>query len=549
MHDDRGVLTPRCQPRPRGRRHVNNRGVAFLLAVYLSALAILLLGGVSLQRTNTDLRAAQISRDVHQRFWLAEGAMDYALAHVRSQEPVVTTSGKTNLTVLDGQKYRVPTPFGDAHFTVETTAAAILSPDRQRLTRRIVAKGRESTSRPFAELSVVYSQEGPLEGMWGRKFVLAGGGANFPETFLRGSMRSNVAAIAATNDMATLKLKLDGLGFGRDTDADGKVDYDDIITQVSSELSSVKEGYKLINGLRLGRFGDDDSAARYVDKPAEEQIPHVEGNVSVGAVTSIPMPHVDVATADIPLLAPFSPAVRTALAPLYCAGDLDVPETNLDIREPFGIVNNGRLIMDLDSSANRMTLCVNSVTPSTNELWIATMLNDPPAITFHQPTTIYVTGSRHIDVRQNTVSIPGFGTLPALLMPLIGIQNVWDVSVGAKFSAVDAQGKTIPNGVRIITTNPRPAAPLFSIPAGAPIGVVWVKPGKFSGSIYAPDSLVVMRAREATGRNPSDRIDLQSAAGTDVLIELEADAAHIGKVEGSAVSQNTTTILSWTADK
>jgi hypothetical protein len=529
----------------------NNRGAAFLLTIYLSALAILLLGGASLQRTNTELRAAQISRDVHQRFWLAEGAMDYALAHVRNNEPVVTTLGKTHATILDGVEYRVPAPAGQqARFTVETTAAAILSPDRQRLTRRIVAKGRESTSRPFSELSVVYTQEGPLEGLWARNFVIAGGGANFPETFLRGSMRSNIGALTSTVDVAARKLKLDGLGMGRDMDLDGAVDYDDVIRQVSSELRSVKEGYKLLNGLTLGKAGDDDTASTYVSGPAEQQIPHVEGNVSVGMVTSIPMPHVDVATADIPLLSMVHPALRAALAPAYCSGNLDVPETDLDIREPFATLDSsGRLIMDLDPAPNRMTLCVNSVTPATGQLWIDTMLNNPPAITFRQPTTIYVTGSKHMDVSSLTVPIPGLGTLPAALMPLVGIQNVWDVSVGAKFSAVDARGRTIANGMRIITTNPRPAVPILGVPAGAPIGVVWVKPGNFSGSVYAPDSLVVMRARELGGRDPSDRIDLQSMVGTDVIIELEADAAQVGKVDGSTVPQNTTSVLSWTAER
>jgi hypothetical protein len=57
----------------------SERGAAFLLAVYFAALMLFVLGGVSLQRTTTDVRAAEISRDLSQSFWAAEGALDRML--------------------------------------------------------------------------------------------------------------------------------------------------------------------------------------------------------------------------------------------------------------------------------------------------------------------------------------------------------------------------------------------------------------------------------------------------------------------------------------
>jgi len=57
----------------------NRRGAAFLLAVYFASLMFLLLGGVSLQRTMTEVKAASLSRDLHQAFWSADGAFDRSL--------------------------------------------------------------------------------------------------------------------------------------------------------------------------------------------------------------------------------------------------------------------------------------------------------------------------------------------------------------------------------------------------------------------------------------------------------------------------------------
>ncbi len=62
----------------------NRRGAAFLLAVYFASLMFLVLGGVSLQRTMTEMKASYLSRDMHQSFWNSEAAFDQALIALRA---------------------------------------------------------------------------------------------------------------------------------------------------------------------------------------------------------------------------------------------------------------------------------------------------------------------------------------------------------------------------------------------------------------------------------------------------------------------------------
>ena len=60
------------------------RGAAFLLAVYFTGLMLLTLGGVALQRTMTDVRAAQLSTQLAQSYWGSEAAYDQAFNGLRA---------------------------------------------------------------------------------------------------------------------------------------------------------------------------------------------------------------------------------------------------------------------------------------------------------------------------------------------------------------------------------------------------------------------------------------------------------------------------------
>jgi len=55
-----------------------------LLSIYLSAMTLLVLGGIALQRTAVESRAAQVSRDLAQAFWGTEAAFDKAVLGLRA---------------------------------------------------------------------------------------------------------------------------------------------------------------------------------------------------------------------------------------------------------------------------------------------------------------------------------------------------------------------------------------------------------------------------------------------------------------------------------
>ncbi|MBI4003515.1 MAG: hypothetical protein HY353_00670, partial [Candidatus Omnitrophica bacterium] len=65
-------------------RLTNRHGAAFLLAIYVASLMLLLLGGVSLQRSTAEARASQVSRDLNQSFWITEATLDRVMIEFRA---------------------------------------------------------------------------------------------------------------------------------------------------------------------------------------------------------------------------------------------------------------------------------------------------------------------------------------------------------------------------------------------------------------------------------------------------------------------------------
>ena len=150
-------------------RHSNRRGAVLLLAVYLTSLLLLILGGISLQRTVMESRAAHVSRDTQQAFFLAEGALDVALSKLR------TTS------LLDGlyPPLNLPELPSGTSVTITTSAAQIVDRQTQRITRRIVAT---ATLPPGTTSTVTATvrETGSLRGTW----------ANGPLIFMGGPLGS-----------------------------------------------------------------------------------------------------------------------------------------------------------------------------------------------------------------------------------------------------------------------------------------------------------------------------------------------------------------------
>ena len=80
----------------------NRRGAVFLLSVYFASLMLLVLGGISLQRTMIETRASQLSRDSTQAFYLADGALDYALSAVKKEYVL----GQISIWDIDFEPYQ-----------------------------------------------------------------------------------------------------------------------------------------------------------------------------------------------------------------------------------------------------------------------------------------------------------------------------------------------------------------------------------------------------------------------------------------------------------
>lgn len=143
------------------KRLTSRRGAVFLLSVYFTSLVLLILGGISLQRTMTENRAAQVSRDTQQAFYLAEGALDVALTRLHTSDLLDGAYGaedQTALPVLNG----LPT---GARVMLTTTAAQVLNPTTQQISRQVRATG-VVPSGVTAQVTASITQQGPLKGAW-----------------------------------------------------------------------------------------------------------------------------------------------------------------------------------------------------------------------------------------------------------------------------------------------------------------------------------------------------------------------------------------------
>lgn len=179
----------------------NRHGAAFLLAIYFSAIVLLLLGGVSLQRTTVDARAAQVSRNLQQAFYLAESGLDQSLQHLRSGIPLTPQQRADELAALGGEyaswlaqpSSDLPdgiygpyeTPSGSYRFEVRTTKIEVSgSPDRtMRLTRTVTATGTSSGVPTSVTATFLTAQE-PLSGMFANGWITVG------DTLVKGSLHS-----------------------------------------------------------------------------------------------------------------------------------------------------------------------------------------------------------------------------------------------------------------------------------------------------------------------------------------------------------------------
>ncbi|MBI4343370.1 MAG: hypothetical protein HY601_00960, partial [Candidatus Omnitrophica bacterium] len=238
-----------------------------MLTVYFCSVTLFVMSALSLQRTNLAMRAAQVSRDLQQAFWLAEAAMDSAAVRLATEQ------------LVDGVPYEISSVTGKAAFTLYTDSAAITAPGedgsaRMKLTRRIVGQGT-AASGVTSSVSAYFTQEGPAQGVWGNGMVVAHGGAVHPDVFFTGSMRSQLGAMASVVDADASLLRYHGVAQA--------ADLKDLAARSSQDLVSLKNGYKYLQGIT----GEDDSGMKYVEGSQQMSIPYVSGEATIGELPSI----------------------------------------------------------------------------------------------------------------------------------------------------------------------------------------------------------------------------------------------------------------------
>lgn len=510
----------------KGREHSNDRGAVFLLAVYMSALILLLLGGVSIQRTGAEMRAAQLSRDLHQSFWLADAAMDAALARINSQH------------VEDGIEYPVEpvrTGKGSASFHVWTQSATLHRPPSiysgtdfwQVLVRQITATGVAADGRTTQVVSS-FQESGPLSGGWAKRVIAAHGGFSRlqDERFFVGGLHAELAALATTVSNQR-KMIFEGAGVG-DPSKSIEDNVHALEQQVSQQLLGLKDGYKVFRGIPAD--AEDYAGQAFVAKETlyQEKVPHVEGAVSVGARITMKR-----------AAPPFS---------IWCSpGSLLLPSdrtTVVDAGVPL-VTSTGSPIFPAIQADGSLILCVKAIVPQDDDMWLSSVLGiSTPELKFMKRTTLYLTGNETRTLAGKYLPIDTNNDGLADGQALLGIGDLsslppaWNLSLGAKLSTVDASGKVIPNGVSIISTD--------AGSNGQPAGTVWIQPGQLEGGvIYAPNALVVLRARKNGDESP---LRFQAIAGDEVVIELDdPENANVGWQLSSLFPRLVvnTTIRSW----
>ncbi len=573
-------------------RLANRRGAAFLLAIYFASLMFLLLGGISLQRTMIETHAAQISRDFQQTFFLADGAVDSALANIRKQSLLngvkyypTGLAGSFSNTPLSLAAYLISglqlppalTMMDRASFTIQTLSGKVLSNGEQDVTRYIAATGTTSSGKQ-ANISAYYEEEGPVDGIWANGMIIIHGGANPEDIMATGGMHSGLGAIATTGDLLPTNSPLllpprgliDLVGLKRFTGLTlGGAAYvknlKTLETTISPELRGIKNGYKCRqlsvcvgqldmmewNGLTQvppyqilatpipSTIDEQDGTMDYhnppnnaLSIPYSKTLARVDGNAELGMVQRI---H--------PVRAPSG---------MPCGGILKVPSSGLIIGNGWPGVGMGGVGRDVDSNAATITLCVQAIVPEEETYVIDALIDSPPQVTFTAPAQVFVTGSQYYNFSE---TIPGpnppqprfrihtptalaaFGaSFPAAMaLPFAGMSLELDVSVGVTIQA--------PKGVEVVVTDQW-------LPHGRH-SLVRVRPGaQFVGSIYAPKSLVAVAPRD---HPPTDATtgkvipyQMKSIVGHDVIVELQGDRIKLGwDADPNAKPPTVKRILSW----
>lgn len=526
----------------------NDRGAVFLLAIYFSALILLLVGGVSLQRTNTEVRAAQVSRDLQQAFWLSESALDHYKAQTR--QVVLEMNKELPAGNLPAQADSAAT-FSVKPIDAEIVDMTGLVPDAvmisgkqlvvnpyQKVTREVTGTGQVGGKQVKVH---AYTQESePLQGIWANKTigVAAGRGLVGNDIVVRGDLHSGLGSVVSTIDGSpgqeqlamhgVIKLNPDALSGPEDQKLAAWA------SQATSELKSVKNAYKLLQGIPTAL--DNYDKVDFTSSAATETAEHVSGSLSVGMSNTSKAFGGQV----------FAPCHGTLLLSSGKTTTIDKGFSCVNgVSNTAGVSCVGA-VSDLSADQDYISICANAIVPGTASEWVnSTVGGQLPHLIFRQPTSLILYGSRQIDTVVGGVGTPlpsPFSALDTLfLQNYFQIQANWQVTLAAKISGIGSLGQELPIKIFEQKDLNRP---------DSSYGIVYVQPGdNFSGSIFTPESLVVLRKRACadTPAGCTSDLDLQYVVGNEVAIELEKDAVQIGGAPGDKKDSDKVSVdfLSW----
>lgn len=473
----------------------NQQGAVFLLAVYFTALTLLLLGGISFQRTNLEARSAQVFRDQQQAFWLSEAGLDKALAVLRTN----------NGTIKDDTDYPVSTLKGTATFRVKTDAQG----NHVVTTTGVVSGTRQNVN------ATVAVEKYPQEGLWaGENIWIVTGQLTPPLPKVTGEFHITGGAVGA--------LKL----LGADLDGPVTLGPSGITPYSTSASLGPWGGYG--EGDQANAIGYDTPPALGFYVPGVAGFPMSPDSPAGSGIQT--RPGLPTQFSTLPQLAVMKPpervdprndaVVNASTAASRCTSD-------------WGPANNGYLFL---TGNRQMTIKdgdpLDLSPPGDGKILMclqALSLKNSSHLTFTSPTTIYLVGSKN-----RWVTTYQWGGMTFRIKRL-------HVAYGQDHDAV----LQVLQGTQVLTNAAELVVPKWASSYDTMgQGKIIMRGGTFNGSVAAPYSWVEIgtTTSEGIGLNPVRVVGMWISLylSHDLILKKDANAPSLSKSTGSA------SILNWT---
>lgn len=479
-------------------RFTNRRGAALLLTIYLTSLILLILGGVSLQRSTIESRAGQVSRDTQQAFYLAESGLDQALVALRSGQ------------VLPEEDTQHPAGAGTFTYRIETIAAEVIPPGRERLTRQIVATGAVGDATRAVRATFV--EERPFHG------ISAQGGVRLVGDYC--GWNGNCApAQPEPEDFLTIN--------------------GTIRTAIGSAPSMHLERVRLNGSVSVG------PPAPYLDRPAYTHLFGASYDVDAVYTGDVQSVLLSDQPEQVPLtVQPWTHAQFDALAQSPSAQSLaDNPcRDGVDVGSWDTVeINDGHPCDLTGPGDNRIVLVTKYVFVHGNLMSPAYPEAEWATLKFDSPTTVYLTG------RRTTVS----GDWP---LDMSNGYGAYYQGMNASVAAV-RDGQTLADGVSVVIPDWAYEQRNFTWTSQGlwkDLAYEWdfhLAEGKFAGSIWAPQSHVFIEVPDAI--NPL-QLQLSRIVSQEIWVNAWGNGEQLSFPEATSADQQDSApieVLSWTDER